>query len=77
MTDQPVTQKELAEVLMVVVIETMDAISPDASIVDQRLENIASRLLNFVNAMQAGNSRDILASLAKNLIQTEGPAQAG
>jgi len=76
LTHQPNSQ-EIADVLMVLTIEIVAVLSPTTDVADEKLEAIASALLTTSLGMVQGSRRDLVAAMAKNLIQTEDGAQIG
>ncbi|KAF0181008.1 MAG: hypothetical protein IV086_18815 [Hyphomonadaceae bacterium] len=72
-----VTSQELVDVLMVLTTEIVSALEPADERADAALETVASRLLDMAGKMLPGSRRDLIAALAKNLIQTEDGASPG
>jgi hypothetical protein len=66
--------QDLAEVLTVVLIEVVAAVSPDAATASERLEDIGGRLLDAVGGLLESPPRKALRALAHQLIKTEGGA---
>ena len=68
----PILAEDLGEVLALVLIELMVAVSSSSAEADEHLERIAGRLLDAVAGLVDGPPREALRSIAYTLIKTEG-----
>lgn len=66
-----VTIREVADVIALVAIELVGALSRDGDQADARLEELAGRLIDYGHDLPKGNQRLIMAAIAETLIATE------
>ncbi len=66
-----VTIREVADVVALVAIELVSALSRDSDEADVRLEEFAGRLIDYVADMPEGNQRLLMGAIAETLIATE------
>lgn len=76
MIERPVTRQEIADVLGALSIEIVTALTPSVAVANERLESLASVLLDYVNGMPPDTlSRELLLAVAEYLVKTEDGAQ--
>ena len=66
-----VTVREVADVVALVAIELVGSVSKDTQEADVRLEELAGRLLDYVDALPEGNQRLLMGAIAETLMATE------
>ncbi len=66
-----VTIREVADVVALVAIELVGVVSDDSEEADARLEELASRLVDYGTNMPKGNQRLLMRAIAETLIATE------
>lgn len=66
-----VTVREVADVVALVAIELVGAVSKDTQQADVRLEELAGRLMDYVDALPEGNQRLLMGAIAETLMATE------
>ena len=66
-----VTIREVADVIALVAIELVGAVSRDGEQADARLEELAGRLMDYAHDLPEGNQRLIMGAIAETLIATE------
>ena len=74
MTDLDTTQvtlREVAVVVALVAIELVGSVSQDTREADVRLEELAGRLMDYVDALPEGNQRLLMGAIAETLMATE------
>ncbi len=74
MTDLDTTQvtlREVADVVALVAIELVGSVSQDTREADVRLEELAGRLMDYVDALPEGNQRLLMGAIAETLMATE------
>lgn len=68
----PASRQEVVDLITFVLIETVAAVSPTSDIADERLEDIASKLLSLSDRITgAPGSALLIRATAQQLIQTE------
>lgn len=68
---QKVTVQEVADAVALVAIELVGVMTPDPAEADARLEELAGRLMDYVDHMPEGNQRLLIGAIAETLIATE------
>lgn len=74
MTDLETTQvtlRDVADVVALVAIELVGSVSQDTREADVRLEELAGRLMDYVDALPEGNQRLLMGAIAETLMATE------
>lgn len=66
-----VTIREVADVVALVAIELVGTVSQDTREADVRLEELAGRLMDYVDALPDGNQRLLMGAIAETLMATE------
>ena len=66
-----VTIREVADVVALVAIELVGTVSQDSREADVRLEELAGRLMDYVDALPEGNQRLLMGAIAETLMATE------
>jgi hypothetical protein len=69
-----VTGQELADFMMVAMIEIISTVEPDRKVADVKLEDLASNLLTMSHRLREGGNRRVatfVRTTAQQLIQTE------
>ncbi len=66
-----VTVREVADVVALVAIELVGTVSKDTQQADVRLEELAGRLMDYVEALPEGNQRLLMGAIAETLMATE------
>lgn len=71
MPDTPLTIRQVADAMAVLTIEIVAAMTKDREVAEDRLEDIAGRLMEFSAGMPAGNTRALVTAVGEMLIGTE------
>jgi hypothetical protein len=66
-----VTIREVADVVALVAIELVGTVSQDSREADVRLEELAGRLMDYVDALPEGHQRLLMGAIAETLMATE------
>ena len=69
--DEPVTGREVVDLLTVAILETVAALAPTSKVADENLEDIASQLLTLSGKFTNLRLSALLGAIAQQLIQTE------
>lgn len=67
----PATMADIVSALAILTFEIVDVCSPDKTQCTQRLEDIASRLLENVTTLPEGRTRTLIDAISKALVASE------